>query len=442
MKENKVLNPDKVPVGKMLAWQTRPISLGAATLIIGYLSIYCTNTLGMPSALVGTLLMASKIFDGITDLFAGWLIDNTNTRWGKARPYELSIIGVWVCMYALFATPERWGTAGKSVWIFIMYTLVWSIFSTLLNAAESPYIIRAFGSKIAITKVSAYGGIIITLGCAVVSISFPMMMASMATSAAGWRKMILIYAIPLLIIGILRFIFVKEDVPAQEEKAEEKVSFKDIFTVIRSNKYMWLLAIASAIPQLIMGMSAATYYYTDVVGDIGKYSTIQMFSLVSLLFMLVFPAMMKKFSAMQIVGIGSAIGLVGYVINFFAGSNMTLLIVGFLLSGVAALPTSYMRSPIVMQIAEYNVSRGLPEMQGTISSGVNFLCKVGQGIGSFLLGLLLSIGGYDGMAATQSDSAIMMIRLLYGLIPAALMLIVIWTSFAFRPLDKMQAGKE
>lgn len=441
MKKNAVKSPDKVPFGKMLAWQTRPISLGAATIIIGYLSIYCTNTLGMPAALVGGLLMASKIFDGITDLFAGWLIDNTKTRWGKARPYELSIIGVWVCMYALFATPESWGIVGKSIWIFIMYTLVWSIFSTLLNAAENPYIIRAFGSKIAITKVSAYGGIIITIGCMIVSISFPKLIASMAVSAAGWRKMMLIYAVPLLIIGILRFVFVKEEVDVEEEK-EEKVSFKDIIAVVKSNKYMWLLAIASSIPQLIMGMSAASYYFTDVVGDIGQYSMVQAFSMVSLLFMLVFPALMKKFSAMQIVGFGAMVGVVGYVVNFFAGSNMTLLIVGFLLSGIASLPTSYMRAPIVMQIAEYNVTKGLPEMQGTVGSVVNFMCKVGQGIGSFLLGVLLDAGGYIGKAEVQTDGAIMMVRLLYSLIPAALMLVMIWTAFAFRPLDRMQAAEK
>ena len=54
---------NNVSVGRVFAWSTRPIALGAITIIIGYLSIYCTNTLHMEPALVGTLIMASKIFD-------------------------------------------------------------------------------------------------------------------------------------------------------------------------------------------------------------------------------------------------------------------------------------------------------------------------------------------------------------------------------------------
>lgn len=64
--------------------------------------IFCTNVLGMNSALVGTLLMVSKLFDGFTDLLAGFLIDNTKSKWGKARPYEIAVIGVWGCSVLLF----------------------------------------------------------------------------------------------------------------------------------------------------------------------------------------------------------------------------------------------------------------------------------------------------------------------------------------------------
>lgn len=117
---------------------------------------------------------------------------------------------------------------------------------------------------------------------------------------------------------------------------------------------------------------------------------------------------------------------------------MPLLIVGFLLSGIATMPTSYMRSPIIMPICDYNESKGQPRMEGTMSSAVNFLCKVGSGVGSFLLGVLLSMGGYDGSLAMQSDSALFMIWLLYSLIPIIFMAIMIWTAVAFGPLDRMQ----
>lgn len=431
----KTENPDKVSVGKLIAWQMRPISLGAITIIFGYLSIYCTDMLGMPAVLVGTLLMASKIFDGITDLIAGWVVDNTNTKLGKGRPYELCLIGAWVCTYALFAASDGWSLTVKSIWLFIMYTLVWSIFSTMLNACETPYIIRAFHSKMAITKVSAYGGIIVTVGSMVVSISLPMVIGSVATSLSGWRLLILMYGIPLLLIGMVRFFVVKEE-KGDEEEGEERVRVKDILKVLVSNRYVWLLGIASLVPQMIVGMGAATYYFTWIVGDISLYSIIQFVGIIALIYLVVMPAMMKKYSAMQIVGISAVIGLVGYIILFFAGASMPVLVVGTLLSSVASLPLSYMRSVIVMQIADYNEYNHSPRMEGTLASAVNFLCKIGTAIGSFLVGALLSAGGYDGTAAVQPESAQLMIRISYAIVPAVCMVLVILSVIAFRPLDK------
>ncbi len=377
----------------------------------------------------------------MTDIFAGWLVDNTKTKWGKARPYELSIIGVWICMYALFATSDTWSIVGKSIWIFIMYTLIFSVFSTLLNAAETPYIIRAFKTPMAVTKVSAYGGLIVTLGSMVISVSFPMVIATMGNSAAGWRKLMAMYAIPLVFLGLLRFLFVKEENDAGGQGKEERVSIKDIFHVITSNKYVWFMGVACMVPQLVTSLSAATYYFTWVVGDISQYSAIQVVGMATLIIIVLFPTLMKKFSAMQLIGASAFIAVVGYIICFFAGANIVLLAIGGFLSGMVALPTSYMKSPIIMQISDYNEYYGKPRMEATMAAVANFLNKIGSAFGSFLLGIMLSLGGYDGSLQVQPESAISMIRILFSVIPAIFMVIVIICAFAFRPLDKFTKEK-
>lgn len=434
-KRERIQDPSKVPFGQLLAWNTRPIALGAITIIIGYFSIYCTDTLGMNAALVGTLLMASKILDGVTDLVAGYIVDNTKTKWGKARPYEICIILAWLCTVLLFSARTEWSTVIKSVWIFVMYTLVFSIFSTFLNAAESPYIIRAFGNKEAVTKVSALGGIFVTFGCMIVSISFPILMGSLATSDKGWSKLMLIYAIPLALIGILRFIFVKEKY-TEEDALSDRVSFKDMFTMLKTNRYAWCLAGVNGVTQFIAGLGAATYYFTWVVGDITKYSTLQIFSIVSLFAMLAFPMIIRKKSANYLIFVGAILGIVGYVLNFFAGSNMILLIVAFLLGGVAVLPGSYLRSVLIMDIAKYNEWKGLAPMEATAAALANFFGKVFTAFGSFILGVLLSVSGYVGTAAAQSGSAMTMIRMLYSFIPAAAMVVMLLCSLVYNKLDK------
>ena len=85
------------------AWTSRGLSLALNVILIMQLTYYCTDMLGMGATLVGTLLLASKIFDGVTDLFVGFIIDATHTKWGKARPYEIFIVFVWGLTVLLFS---------------------------------------------------------------------------------------------------------------------------------------------------------------------------------------------------------------------------------------------------------------------------------------------------------------------------------------------------
>jgi len=91
--------------GRMLLWQNREISKTVAVLVTAYPMIYCTDTLQMPTALVGTLLVLSKILDGFTDVVAGYIVDRTKTKFGKGRPYEVFIVALWLCTWIMFSCP-------------------------------------------------------------------------------------------------------------------------------------------------------------------------------------------------------------------------------------------------------------------------------------------------------------------------------------------------
>lgn len=256
----------------------------------------------------------------------------------------------------------------------------------------------------------------------------------------------MIYTIPLLALGLIRFFIVKEDKEVETEDiqsstGEDKVSVKEIFILLRKNKYLWLCGIALMIPKMLGAMSAGTYYFQRVVGNLGAYSILQIFSVVILVVMVFFPMLIRRFSGMYVIGMAAVIGIVGYVLNFFAGKNMALLILGSVLCGISTLPGSYLKSPIIMSIAEYNTMHGMKRMEATMASVLNFLEKLGNAFALFMMGILLSAASYDGTAAVQPDSAILMIRLCYSLIPAAMTVIVIFCCIAFNPLDKEVAKK-
>ncbi|MCD8069317.1 MAG: hypothetical protein LUE87_10640 [Lachnospiraceae bacterium] len=75
-------------------------------------------------------------------------------------------------------------------------------------------------------KLSSWGGLLSVALVVIFNVSFPMLYAKVIDDAAGWSRLILMLAVPLCIIGFLRFFFIKEvyDVDAHTDK----VTFSDI----------------------------------------------------------------------------------------------------------------------------------------------------------------------------------------------------------------------
>lgn len=62
------------------------------TFISSFILIYLTNTVGLQSGIIGTLMLISRVLDGITDVIAGTIIDKTHKKMGKARFWMMATI--------------------------------------------------------------------------------------------------------------------------------------------------------------------------------------------------------------------------------------------------------------------------------------------------------------------------------------------------------------
>ena len=106
--------------------------------LTSFVMIYLTETVGLASGMVGTLIAFSKLLDGFTDVFFGSLIDKTHSKLGKARPWMLyGYIGCAVTLVACFAVPTSLGKTAQYTWFFLAYTLLNGIFYTANNIAYS-----------------------------------------------------------------------------------------------------------------------------------------------------------------------------------------------------------------------------------------------------------------------------------------------------------------
>lgn len=442
MERNKVKDPNHLSFGRLMAWKSSDISAGWVNVImLNYLSMYASDFLGLNIGLVGILLFVSKLMDGLVDFFIGWLVDNTHTPWGKARPYEICIVGQTLATLFLFLAKPEWAYTAKVIWVFTMYVLTFSVFGSLRAVPMSAYMIRAFSNNpVLIRKVSSYGGIVTMFGSMICSALFPTLMAQLSTGALGWFTPVAIFMVPATFIGVFRFIFCKEDPEVDAASVQQKVRFREIFSMFRQNPYVWLYAIVMLAYNVSTGLGAGSYYFDDIVGNVGMAGMLSVFSFVLLPLMLLFPWIMKKMGSMgKMIAAFSVVGVIGYLICFFSGANLAGVLGGYLLGQFATLPIAYYGTLFLMNVCTYNEMKGLPRMDGSANILANFCANFGGSLGSLLTGLLLMVAGYISTTAeetvVQPASALMAIRIDFAIVPAILVAIIGVCCLAFSKLE-------
>lgn len=108
------------------------------TAMSAFLMLYYTDYAGVSAIAVGTIMMVSRIFDGISDVIMGVIVDRTKSRFGKARPWLLRMcVPFAISGVLLFSVPTSWAQTPKLVYVFITYNLVSTIIFTAINVPYS-----------------------------------------------------------------------------------------------------------------------------------------------------------------------------------------------------------------------------------------------------------------------------------------------------------------
>ena len=101
-------------------------------LIMNFLTFFYTDVFGLTPALVGTLFIALRVFDAISDPIMGILADRTQSRWGRFRPWQLWVaIPIGIIGVLTFTVPDA-SMSVKIAWAFGTYLLL-SVGYTAIN---------------------------------------------------------------------------------------------------------------------------------------------------------------------------------------------------------------------------------------------------------------------------------------------------------------------
>ena len=422
-----------------LAWSTQGIGLSASYIILGYLTIYATNVMGLDAGAVGIAFMLSKIFDGISDVIAGVLIDKTNTKLGKGRPYALAIIGYWVCIGLIFSAPQMSRFAGI-IYLFVLYTLIYSVFYTLLQCSEPVYMANALDDPRQSMTLLSFGGVLSTIVSLIFGVVTPQLISAVGwDNPAGWSKIAWGMTVPLTLVGLIRFLVIKEKRNVATVQTQ-KVTVKEMVTTLFNNKYILILAVLVFISYLGSNLSGqvGSYYTTYIYGDIGM-ASIMTLSMIPLVVLMAFlPLLARKFTLRKCIIALMIMGIVGTLIRLIDIHSILLGFIGSCISGMA-FPAFYgFAATMTLDCMDYGEWKNGTRVEGALSSIQSLMNKIGTAVAVGLAGVLMSASGFDSIAAQQNlpqpDSALTMIVALSTVIPA-LFYVLFLVIFKFYDLE-------
>ena len=240
--------------------------------LTAFVMIYLTDTIGLNAGIVGTLIAVSKIFDGVSDIFFGSMIDRTKSRMGKARPWMFyGFFGCAITLFGVFAIPTNMGKVAQYAWFFIAYTLLNAVFYTANNIAYAALTsLVTKNSKERVEMGSFRFMFSFGTNMLIQAITFSAVEA-LGGGAAGWRAIAIIYCIIGVITNTVSCFSVKE--LSEEElregevvKEEKKTKFGETLKLLVSNKYFLMICGVFILLQLRAAMvSVGTFYMTYVL---------------------------------------------------------------------------------------------------------------------------------------------------------------------------------
>lgn len=407
-----------------LVWMAPGIGVASVTALLGYITFFATDVLGLNPMLVGMLLLVSKVFDGFTDIAAGFIIDRTHTRIGKARPYDVANVLFCISAMLFFFIPDI-GTTGKAALLFIIYLLTYSVFQTFYSCAGTVYMARAVDNTEDQISISSVTGLVASLMAIVLAIIFPMLIENAGVNQASWQSMALGICLPAVALCSFRIFLIPEINDTETEKKQENLGILQAARLLFSNSYLMFYTLALLLTNIAVTLvgNAQTYYFKYVIGDISAMTAVAMVAVIGPLTIAAFPALSRKMGMRNLMAAALILGAVGRILPMFAPTNMPILIVGSLFNAISYMPIYILCGNAIIACMDYGEYKSGIRGEGIYTCVSGFCSKVGIGVASGVLGLVTALGGYDGTLMEQSASANMSIIISYTILPGLLYLV-------------------
>lgn len=410
---------------------------GFATMVFSLFMQFLTDYSGIDAAIgkvgyaaaFGTaVLLVTRIVDAVDDPLQAWIMDRSKeTKFGKYRRFTLwSVFLIGIGVILMFSLPVAVKSRPVLLWIWVLTGYLLYEIGCAFNGT-GPILQKVTTDANVRTRLSALMRIGIILAVIPAFQFIPIatfvnrFVGNMGKSFTITCVAITIFSVAMSLLGVK---FVKEPYRGNEEveNGEEKLSLKDVWQMLKTNKPMWVHNIAYFLTNMAYGVSSAVlvyflkWYYcadmaTGVVDEVRYASIYALFGVVALFPSLLTP-LVAGFVVKKLGSVDKAMRVCTLISGIFYGLVFVLNLLGILqlspfvyvfMNLLASIPASIAVIPALLlntecaDYAEYNTGKNMSAMTTAVN---NLVQKLQTAISTVVPGLILISVGYSVNSAT------------------------------------------
>lgn len=251
---------------------------------------------------VGAIIVVARIFDALNDPIMGGIVENTRTKWGKYKPWQLlgAVLTGAVIISVFCVKLDGWSYIGFLAFAYLMFSITF----TMNDISYWGMLPSLTSDEHERNKLTSCAQLLASAGVGLASLLIPLFTTgSLAKWGAptGYKVIGIISAVLMVLFQLFTILGVKEKpLPPIKPDKSDRLTLKKMFqTIAKNDQLLWcaLIMLIFSIGTGVVGGGLLTMYVYFEFGYEGGYTLLigLGYGIISTLFTATYPWLSKKF---------------------------------------------------------------------------------------------------------------------------------------------------
>lgn len=257
---------------------------------------------------VGAIIVVARIFDALNDPIMGGIVENTRTKWGKYKPWQLlgAVLTGAVIISVFCVKLDGWSYIGFLAFAYLMFSITF----TMNDISYWGMLPSLTSDEHERNKLTSCAQLLASAGVGLASLLIPLFTTgSLAKWGAptGYKVIGIISAVLMVLFQLFTILGVKEKpLPPIKPDKSDRLTLKKMFqTITKNDQLLWcaLIMLIFSIGTGVVGGGLLTMYVYFEFGYEGGYTLLigLGYGIISTLFTATYPWLSKKFGRNKIL---------------------------------------------------------------------------------------------------------------------------------------------